>query len=420
MRQIKTLLSIAWRNVFRNRRRTLLTLSILAIGCVGLVLIGGYFDNVLEGMREQMIHSQYGHLQVNASGYYQKGVTAPYDYLIRDVARAEAEIEKTPHVLFTVPRLKISGMASSETTTVAVVALGTDHIRETRMGSAKALNVTIPSIHILEGRDLDESDPYGVLVGKGLLKSLGLKLGDTINFLTTREAGALDGAPFRVRGVFETIVKDADDRSMKVNLGVLQKIAGVPNQLHTLMVVLDDTKNVDEVKSDLSRRLQAARLPLETLTWNEVDTVYRQYDALHQKICLIVQMIICVVFFFSVANTVNMALMERIREFGTMMAIGNGRGSVFGMIFMEVFLFAVVGSLIGVLAGCVVARIVSSIGIEMPPPPLGTNSYTAMITLSWPLLIQSYFISMISTLLSGILPAYRGCHFRIIEALGYV
>src|SRR5262245_42147606 len=98
---VSKLLQISWRNVFRNKRRSYLTLAILVIGSAGLILIGGFFDNVLTGFREQFIHSQTGHLQIARKDYFTKGVTAPLDYLVTDVGSLEHEVESLPHVLFT-------------------------------------------------------------------------------------------------------------------------------------------------------------------------------------------------------------------------------------------------------------------------------------------------------------------------------
>ncbi len=420
MRLVITLVKIAWRNIFRNKRRSLLTVSVLTMGSIGLILIGGFFDNAMEGFREQTIHSQYGHVQVNQDGYYRKGVSAPFEYIMSDVTRIQNVIQSTPHVLYTVPRLKLSGMASSNTNSIAVFALGTDAAKEKLMGSMKARNVTIPSINIVEGQELDVSDPYGALLGRGLMKSLGLKVGDSVNFITTREAGAIDGVLFHVRGVFETISKDADDRSLKVSLPILQKIAGANDKLHSYLVLIDKTENSHLVRDELTHRFHLEGLPLEAYSWDDVDMIYSQMKDFSDRIYLTIQIIICVVFFFSVANTVNMTLFERIREFGTMMAIGNGRGVVFTMIFFEVTLFAVLGSACGIALGCVIAKIVSTIGIQMPPPPMGSNGYTAMINLDASLLIRTFLVSAVSTVVSGIMPAYRACHFRIVEALGYV
>jgi putative ABC transport system permease protein len=115
-----------------------------------------------------------------------------------------------------------------------------------------------------------------------------------------------------------------------------------------------------------------------------------------------------------------MNLFERMREFGTMMAIGNSRETIFSMIFLEASLLGLIGAFLGIGIGCIVGQIISTVGIEMPPPPMGSFSYYAVISLEPILLLQVFFIAFISTILAALIPAYRASHFNIIHALGYV
>ncbi|MBZ0090381.1 MAG: FtsX-like permease family protein, partial [Thermoanaerobaculia bacterium] len=131
-------------------------------------------------------------------------------------------------------------------------------------------------------------------------------------------------------------------------------------------------------------------------------------------------LIICVIFVFSIANTINMALFERIREFGTMMAIGNGRATIFMTIFLEAAILGALGPLLGMAMGVGLAHVISAIGIEVPPPPQSSTGYFAMITVNRELIFQTFALSMLATVISSILPAYRASRFRIVHALGYV
>lgn len=420
MAVFRCLTHIAWRNVFRNRRRTALTLAVLVMGSAGLILVGGFFDNILEGLREQLIHSQTGHLQVSAKDFYRKGVTNPYDYLMKNSEEVRRIIESDEHVHFTVPRVLVSAMASSDKTSVAVTVLGTDAEKERRMGSVKARNSDMASMQIAEGKDLSEDDRYGAILGKGLLSSLALKVGDNITVVTTHEGGAIDSAQYVIRGSFMTIMKDLDDHVMKVNLATAQSLMGTPGAVHSLLAVLDKTENAGLVQARLERAFKENSLVLETKRWDELQPYYEQSRDMLMKIYTVIQIIICIVFFFSIANTVNMSLLERIREFGTMMAIGNQRAMIFFTILMEVLFLGALGGICGLFIGSGLAEIVSALGIEMPPPPQGSNSYLAMINLTPALLVRTFTIAIACTLFSGLVPAWKAVRFRIVEALGYV
>lgn len=416
----RQLLRISFQNVFRNKRRTILTLLILALGSTGLMVVSGFFEGIHDSFREQYIHSQTGHLTVNVAGYDAKGVSAPLDYLMKNRVQVQKAIESNPHVLYTVPVLKFGGMASTDKTNVAVLAIGVDAVNEQKMSVHKYSKHKGGSTNIAEGRPLDPNDPYGVILGKGLMQALGLKVGDRFNFLTTRQAGAIDGAEFQVRGVFQTILKEFDDRGLKMNLAAAQKVLGVDDQIHSLLVMLDRTDHTGLVLGQLNQTIKEEKLGAEIVTWIEQGHMYRHGSALFKKIEATVQLIIAIVFVFSIANTINMAIFERMREFGTMMAIGNSRSSVFFVIFTEAAIIGVLGALLGIGAGTAVADAISSIGVEMPPLPGSTIGYMALILVNPLIALKVFLLALSSTLLAAILPAWRASHLEIVHALGYV
>src|SRR5579885_523755 len=116
MTMSKRLLQISFRNVFRNKRRTLLTLLVLTLGSTGLILVGGFFGGIHDSFREMFIHSQSGHLQIGQKGYYDNGVAAPFKYLMKDAFKVETLIAQNPHVLYAVPQIKSGGMANKDKT----------------------------------------------------------------------------------------------------------------------------------------------------------------------------------------------------------------------------------------------------------------------------------------------------------------
>jgi putative ABC transport system permease protein len=422
---LKRLLQISRQNVFRNKRRTLLTLSILTLGSTGLVLIGGFFGGMAESFREQYIHSQTGHIMINAEGYNAKGVSAPFEYLLRQTSRVRSIVTSDPHVLFTVPTLKFGGMASTDKTGMAVIAIGVDPDGEKRMGQHKYAakiqrdNQTL-STNIIEGRGLDANDPEGVILGKGLLDSLGLKVGDPFTLITTREGGSIDGSQYKVRGVFQTVMKDFDDRGLKMNITAAQKVLGFTDEVHSLLVLLDDTKNTDSSIERIGRTLQQEGLKTELISWEQNGHMYRNAKLLFDKIEKTVNVIIAIVFFFSIANTINMAIFERMREFGTMMAIGNNRSIVFSVIFLEALFLGLLGAALGAVIGCGLAGVISSFGITLPPLPNSTLPYTTNILVDGSMIFRTFLLAFLSTTFASLLPAWRASHLKIVDALGYV
>ena len=253
---------ISWKNVFRNKRRTFISIAIVAMGASGVILIGGFFDNIMVGLKEQIIHSQTGHLEIAAKDYFSKGVSSPYDYLMSDTQAIQNAVEAKPGVLFTVPRIYISGMAATSKTSFSVMLLGTDADREKVMGGVESINSDKMAINIEEGVNLDSGDPY-----------------DTLTVGTNQKGGAIDSAQFVIRGSFVTVMKDIDDRLMKVNLHAAQKLAGTPNRLNSLLVILDDTDKTEELRTILQKDFRDRRWSLDLRSWNEAQPRNAEQDS---------------------------------------------------------------------------------------------------------------------------------------------
>ncbi|MBL7684678.1 MAG: ABC transporter permease [Deltaproteobacteria bacterium] len=420
MNILKRMLLISWKNVFRNKRRSLLTLLILTLGSTGLLLVGGFFESLNINFQEQLIHTQLGHLQIHKKGFYEEGTSDPFKFLLSDISEIQNQIEKNPQVTLTLPRLIVSGMVKVNQSSIPVSALGVDAIREKKMGSYKGKSAMTEAVHFIQGQDLSAEDRYGVVLGKGLAESLDVKPGDVVNLVTTREGGAIDGAEYKVRGIFESAIKEFDDRTLKMNLEAAQEVMGAPNKIHSLLVLLNSTASTDAVQSMIDKKLQTFSQAIEVITWEKQGIILKQGKALTNKIYWVVKIIISAIFLLSIANTINMVVLERMREFGTMMAMGNSRAVLFSTIFLEVFYLSLLGSFMGLCLGWGFAHLISWIGIEMPPLPFSTTGYYASIHLYPKLFLEVFGISFISSLLASIFPGYRASHYKIVDALGHV
>src|SRR4030095_3865988 len=159
-------LKLAIRNVFRNRRRTLITLAAMGVGSAAIIVFGGFVNAIYWGVRESTIRSQVGHIQIYGKGYSERGNLAPFDYLVPEYAGLSAELSKLPHVRTVTPRLTCSGLISTGDTTAAFVGTGVQPDGERDL-SALAV--------IVEGKDLAGREPRGITLGLGLARAFGVK-----------------------------------------------------------------------------------------------------------------------------------------------------------------------------------------------------------------------------------------------------
>src|SRR5712691_10386077 len=199
-------LKLAVRNVFRNRRRTLITLAAMGFGAAAIIVFGGFVHAIYFGVRESTIRSQIGHIQLYRRGYSEKGNLAPYDYLIRDYGALRTELAKIEHVKTVTARLGFSGLVSTGDTTTSFVGTGVDPDGEVEVSSM---------VLIVDGKDLVARDPRGIVMGVGLARAFGVRPGDDLTLLSSTKGGAINALAVKVRGVWESTEKAYDDRFLK-------------------------------------------------------------------------------------------------------------------------------------------------------------------------------------------------------------
>lgn len=396
---------LAARNIFRNKSRSSLTLSAIAFGVAGLILAGGFVEDIFVQLREATIHSQFGHLQIAQQGYFEKGRRDPYKYMIKNPEDTATELAKLPQVSEVMLRLNFSGLLNNGQGDVPFFAQGVQPDKENRLGSFLTL---------LAGRDLNSEDEFGVIVGEGLAKAANIKPGDNVNLITTTTSGALNNIDFTVIGVFRSFSKEYDSGAVRIPLHAARQLLDT-QAIHNIVVLLKDSDSTDEVANQI--RATASRMHIEIKTWYELADFYQKTVALYRRQFSVLQAIILIMVVLSVTNTINMSIYERHGEFGTLMAIGSRRNDIFRLVVIENMITGVLGASLGVALGVLLGTVISSIGIPMPPPPNSNASYIAFIRIQPANLVLSFFIGFFATILAAILPARRSTRLKIVDAL---
>lgn len=397
--------TLAFRNIFRNRVRTALTLAAVICGVAAIIVSGGFVEDVFVQLREATIHSHLGHLQVYRKGYLEYGTREPNRYLIEDPRRLTEIIRSMPHVEAVMTRAALFGLTNNGRADLPVIAEGIEPDGEARLGSATVF---------VAGHALRDADSFGAVIGQGVANALKLRVGASMNLTTSTPGGALNAQEFTVVGIFRTFSKDYDDRAVRIPLVAAQELLNSP-AVHSAVVVLDDTANTDAV-------LQRLRLPLEKLgfevkPWYEIADFYAKTVALYRRQFGALQLVILVLLVLSVASTINMVVYERTGEFGTLLALGSRRRRLFALVLFENALLGAVGAALGVLAGIGVALLITRIGIEMPPPPGSTIGYTASIRLVPWILAGAALTGALSAFMAAWLPAWRASRLVVVDAL---
>lgn len=396
---------LAFRNIFRNRVRTGLTLAAIITGVAAIIISRGFVEDVFVQLRESTIHSRIGHIQIFREGYIEYGRREPSRYMIEKPGAVVSAVQSIPNVQAVMARVNFSGLANNSRADLPIIGEGIEPAKEEQLGTATA---------IVAGRPLQDSDAFGALIGEGVAAALHLRPGSFLTLIVNTAEGALNTFEYEVVGVFRTFSKDYDDRAVRIPLSAAQELM-FTQSVHSIVVLLNDTRTTDRVATVLKARL--APLGYEVKTWYELADFYQKTEALYRRQFGALQAIILVMLVLSVASTINMVVYERTGEFGTMLALGLRQRQIFGLIMLENLLLGLIGSLIGIIAGIAVAETISHIGLSMPPPPGSNIGYIATIRIVPSVLAIAVLTGALAAVIAAVLPACRASRLVVGDAL---
>ena len=401
----KMLITLASRNVFRQRIRTLMTLAAIAFGVAGLILSGGFIQDIFVQLGEAIIHSQTGHIQVFKRDFLDKGSRKPEKYLIPEPAKLAARLGELDRVSEVAARLNFTGLLNNGRRDLAVIGEGIEPDKEARLGSY---------LSITKGRQLSDSDEFGLLAGQGVAHSLGLEPGDHVTLVMNTTGGALNSLEFEVVGIFQSFSKDFDARAVRIPLLAAQELM-LTEGANLLVVTLDDTAATDTVYQRVQQSIDTTLLDVRH--WRQLSDFYDKTIQLYDRQFGVLEWIILFMVLLSVINSVNMSTFERQSEFGTLRALGNRPRDVFRLLMTESLVLGVSGATLGVFLGVSIALVVSAIGISMPPPPNANVGYTAYVRIVPAIVGKAWLIGFFATLLAAVLPARRTTRIPVVDAL---
>ena len=403
------LTKLALRNVFRNRRRSAITLLVIVFGAVGLILFGGYKAITFHGLRESTIRNRLGHLQIYKAGFERAESKKPLEYGLEDVALLRRAIQADRRVRMTTAQITLMGLVSNGDKSETFMATGVEPKED------KAMNAQ----RLVAGTDLPVNEPDAIIIGRGLAASMHAKPNDYLTLMSTTTSGSLNAIDVRVAGIFMSGVKEYDDRAIKMPLAGAQQLLQT-QKVERLLVMLNDTDDTAAVRASLTALFAQKKWPLEMKDWSQLATFYHQVVLLYNGIFGFIGMVVFAIVIFSVANTIVMSIFERTREIGTMMAIGTTRSSIWRLFLAEGLMIGVIGGVTGLLFGAGISNLINRVHIMLPPPPGYTQGYPLRVMLQPGILITAFLIAVITSTLSSILPALKASRLKIVDALGHI
>ncbi len=409
---------LALRNLLRQRRRTALTLMVVIAGFVALSLAGGFMAQTFQGLSDSAIRGGLGHLQVMPPGAMEGDEAQSLEQSLPDGEALASRLRQDPAVAEVLPRTQFMGLLSSGAKSVAFLGTAVDPVLEPRhMACTEALNNGAKTPGGAGSRWLS-ADPAAreVILGVGLARTLGATVGSSLTLMSTTRDGALNAVDVEVAGLQDLGLRELNDRFLTVSLATADQLLEAGQARSRLSVVLKRPQDITRAQA----RVQAQLPGTAVKPWFELASFYRQVKLLYFAIFGFMGLVLFLVVLLATANTLLMSVMERVREFGVLRAMGLQPGQLLALLQWEGAFLGLMGSALGLAATLLLRAGLNALHIEMPAPPGTSHGYELDIHFV-PVVYTIVALGLQATIqVSALFPGLKAARLRIVEALRHV
>ena len=395
---------LAFRNLGRNKSRSLLSALAVGAGMALLLLMVSVLEGEMTGALQNTIRLQSGHLQIRPASYEEGKVSMKWEDLIADPNQVAEQIKSLPQVIVATPRLIASSILTLSDESKGVQILGID--------PDSAANQPFRD-GMIAGEFIKADDREGILIGNILADKLSLHVDDKVNLLVTTSNGDVNEQLFTVRGIFTTRTPGYDESTIFMPLAKAQAITATENHASTIFVMLQNSEDADAV----AQALQSNNYKI--LTWREQNLFITQFEDYANAFFVVIYLIVLGITATVVTNTLVMAVFERTREIGILAAIGmKGRG-IMAQFLAEAALLATGGVIGGLLIGGALVAYFTVYGIYIGDygitGVLFEDRIYAHLTLDNTITLT--IVTYIITLVASLYPARLAARMEPVEAL---
>lgn len=397
------LFKMAFRNIGRNKTRSLLSALAVAAGMSLLLLMASVVEGEMRGALQNSIRLQSGHLQIRPASYEEGKISLKWEDLIAEPNQVVEKVKSMQQVTVATPRLIASAILSIGDDSKGVQILGIDPESEANQPFRDGL---------IDGNFIKADDREGILIGTILADKLDIKINDKVNLLVTTSNGDVEEQLFTVRGIYTTKTPGFDEGTVFMPLTKAQAITQTENYASTIFVLLQESEQAEIVE-------QALQSNYQILTWREQNQFVVQFEDYAGVFLIFLYLIVLGITATVVTNTLVMAVFERMREIGILAAIGmKGRG-IMAQFLAEATLLATGGVIGGLILGGVMVYIFSKYGFY-----IGNMGITGVLFeeriyayLTLKNAVTLAIVTYIITIVASLYPATLAARMEPVEAL---
>jgi ABC-type lipoprotein release transport system permease subunit len=403
------LFSIAWKNIWRNKLRSLIVITAVTLGMIGGIISGGVLIGAADQSLADAADNYASEIQIRHPEYI---INNDLKYYIKNSSVTTEFIKNIPGVKSAVSRIKVLGMINSPSNSIGIYINAIDPVAE------KTVTSIYQRIPDTCGSYFESGKHFPIVLSQKTADKLNLKPNSKVVLSFLQLDTCYTGGAFRVSGIFKTTNSVFDGSNLFIRTSDLDKIAVFPKDIaHEIAVRVPKDEDLLRVK----QTIQNAYPELSVMTWKEINPDLALYDDLMDKMIFVFLIIILLALGFGIVNTMLMAVLERIKEFGMLMAVGMSKRRVFKMIMYESIFLSSVGGVIGMIFSSILLNYWGRKGISFDSLQQGFEKFGFTSHIYPHLEPGFYFVLSFLIILTGILasvyPARKAIKLNPVEAL---
>jgi ABC-type lipoprotein release transport system permease subunit len=403
---LRVIFLLAWRNLWRNHRRTIIMIAAISIGSWAMIFMTSLMRGMVNDMIRDGISALPGHVQIHHPAYRDD---PSVENLVSGTA---AEIESrfaAAGVDRVSARVRVPAVISSERESRGVTLIGVDPASEQLIG---AVGTTI-----VEGRNLENLSDTGVVLGQKLAEKLETEVGKRVVIMSQDPDNEIADRGFRVVGLFEGELEAQEERFVFAGRSIVQRMLRIDDRVSEVALLGDDYREVDDL---LATARRVAGATDEVLPWQELDRFLSTMMGVMDGFVLVWIIVVFLALSFGFVNTLVMAVFERVREIGLMLALGMRPSSILGQIVIESLLLLVIGLTIGnLLAVAAVHPLRDGIDVSIVGEGMEMFGYSTVLYPSLELkdVVMANVVVLILGFIASLSPAWRASRYEPVEAI---
>ncbi len=400
------LFTIAWRNIWRNGKRSAVILCAIAFGLWAGLIAGALTMGMLVQVIDSALSTSLSHIQIHAPGFLDH---KEVDLIIHDGEAALAEISAKPEVEAAAGRAVVQGMASSASSGTGVVIYGIDPAMESKVTSIHSL--------IKEGTYFETKKRNPVVVGAKLADKLDVRLGNKIVLTAQDWQGDINAGAFRIVGIYKTVNSMFDEMTVFTQREDIDRLLGLNGGIHEIALNLVKVERLEVTAAALKSNYPK----LNISGWGDLAPELEMMNDNSELYFAIYLVFILLALVFGITNTMLMSVLERVRELGVVMALGMKGGRIFSMIVLETILLTFIGGILGVAITIPTVAILEKTGIDLSAVSEGMEAF-GMSAILYPVLpLAEYFKTALlvaaTALIAAIYPGIKAVRMNPVEAI---